>query len=97
MDAGSMVVKGQELRYALFGPSGASRTLLAYNGIGASLEAIEPFAAHFRDTRIVNFDVPGVGGSPAPALPYRFTWIARLAAQLLDALGIAEVDVFGVS
>ena len=56
-----------------------------------------PFAAQFRDTRVVTFDVPGVGGSPAPALPYRFAWLARLSARLLDALGIGEVDVFGVS
>jgi len=41
--------------------------------------------------------VPGVGGSPTPALPYRFTWLSRLAARLLDRLGIGEVDVFGVS
>ena len=56
-----------------------------------------PFAAHFRDTRIVTFDVPGVGGSPTPAIPYRFTWLTRLAARLLDQLDIGAVDVFGVS
>lgn len=88
---------GQELRYALLGPAGAARTLLVFNGIGASLETVTPFAAHFRNTRILTFDVPGVGGSPAPALPYRFSWLSRLATRLLDALDIARVDVFGVS
>ena len=82
---------------ALFGPPEAERTLLLFNGIGASLETVAPFAAHFRDTRIVTFDVPGVGGSPTPALPYRLSWLSRLAARLLDVLGIGEVDVFGVS
>jgi poly(3-hydroxyalkanoate) depolymerase len=90
-------IAGQELRYALHGPASAARTLLVFNGIGASLETAAPFAAHFRDTRVLTFDVPGVGGSPAPSLPYRFAWIARLAARLLDALDIRRVDVFGVS
>jgi poly(3-hydroxyalkanoate) depolymerase len=90
-------VAGQPVRVALYGPAGAAHTLLVFNGIGASLETVAPFAAHFRETRVVTFDVPGVGGSPAPATPYRFAWLARLAARLLDALAIAEVDVFGVS
>jgi poly(3-hydroxyalkanoate) depolymerase len=96
-DVRRIEVGSQRVRLALYGPAGASRTLLVFNGIGASVETVAPFAAQFRDTRIVTFDVPGVGGSPAPALPYRFAWLARLSARLLDALGIAEVDVFGVS
>lgn len=90
-------VGGQKVRTAIYGPANASRTLLVYNGIGASLETVEPFAARFTDTRIVTFDVPGVGESPTPAIPYRFTWVARLTARILDRLGIDEVDVFGVS
>lgn len=87
----------QELRYALMGPADAERVLLLFNGIGASLESVAPFAAHFRHMRILTFDVPGVGGSPAPHLPYRFSWLSRLAGRLLDQLGIGAVDVFGVS
>ena len=79
------------------GPADAERTLLVFNGIGASLETVAPFAEHFRHTRIVTFDVPGVGGSPAPGLPYRMSWLSRLARRLLDTLGIGAVDVFGVS
>jgi poly(3-hydroxyalkanoate) depolymerase len=45
----------------------------------------------------VTFDVPGVGGSPAPKLPYRLSWLSRLADRLLDTLDIGAVDVFGVS
>jgi poly(3-hydroxyalkanoate) depolymerase len=97
IDIRALRVAGQEIRVALYGPDAAARTLLVFNGIGASLETVAPFAAHFRDTRVVTFDVPGVGGSPAPALPYRLSWLARLAARLLDALGIGDVDVFGVS
>jgi len=45
----------------------------------------------------VVFDLPGVGGSPTPKLPYRLRKLARLAAKLLDQLGHARVDVLGVS
>lgn len=93
----TVIISGQKLRYAMLGPESARRVLLAFNGIGASLETAVPFAEAFQDTRILTFDVPGVGGSPAPSLPYRMTWVARLAARLLDRLDIAQVDVFGVS
>jgi poly(3-hydroxyoctanoate) depolymerase len=93
----TITLSGQELHYACLGPETASRTLLVFNGIGANIDTVAPFARRFRDTRIVTFDVPGVGGSPTPLMPYRFTWLTRLAARLLDALGIATVDVFGVS
>src|SRR5262249_16280706 len=43
------------------------------------------------------FDVPGVGGSPAPRLPYRPSMLARLSARLLEQLGHEQVDVLGVS
>ena len=74
-------VAGQDLRVAMMGPADAERTLLVFNGIGASLETVVPFAERFRRTRIVTFDVPGVGGSPAPRLPYRLSWLSRLAGR----------------
>jgi poly(3-hydroxyoctanoate) depolymerase len=96
-DTRTLEVAGQTLRIATIGPVEAERTLLVFNGIGASLEAVEPFAEQFRRTRIVTFDVPGVGGSPTPRLPYRLSWLSRLAERLLDELDIGAVDVFGVS
>jgi poly(3-hydroxyalkanoate) depolymerase len=51
-----------------------------------------------RGIGIVTFDVPGIGGSSMPALPYRFSWLASLANQLLAYLEIAgQVDVVGLS
>jgi poly(3-hydroxyalkanoate) depolymerase len=41
--------------------------------------------------------VPGVGGSPTPALPYRFSTLAFLVGHMLDALGYRRVDVLGLS
>ena len=96
-DIRTLQIAEQDLRVAMIGPVDAERTLLVFNGIGASLETVAPFAERFRRTRIVTFDVPGVGGSPAPKLPYRLSWLSRLAGRLLDKLDIGAVDVFGVS
>ncbi len=92
-----VTLTGQTVRVALCGPVNASRTLLVFNGIGASVETVAPFAEAFSDTRVVTFDIPGVGKSPTPALPYRFSGVARLAARILDEIGIGRVDVMGVS
>lgn len=94
---GTARIGGQSLRYALMGPQTAERTMLVFNGIGASLDVVAPIAHHFTRTQILIFDVPGVGGSPTPTLPYRFSGVSRLAQRLLDHLEIDEVDVMGVS
>ena len=71
--------------------------LLLFNGIGANIELVEPFLDALDGIEAIVFDVPGVGGSPVPALPYRPWMLARLAAQLLERLGHERVDVLGVS
>lgn len=87
----------QAICYAEGGAADAERTLLLFNGIGASVETAAKFSAAFETTRIVAFDVPGVGASPAPLLPYRLREVADIAAALLDHLGLLAVDLFGVS
>jgi poly(3-hydroxyalkanoate) depolymerase len=71
--------------------------ILFFNGIGANIELMTPLADWFVDRAIVTFDMPGVGRSPSPLLPYRPWMMARLAARLLDRYGIDQVDVMGVS
>jgi poly(3-hydroxyalkanoate) depolymerase len=71
--------------------------LLLFNGIGANIELLAPFLEALEGPEAIVFDVPGVGGSPVPALPYRPWTIARLAARLLDQLGHGRADVLGVS
>ena len=72
--------------------------LLLCNGIGASLELLEPFVAALDPAiEVIRFDVPGVGGSPTPPLPYPFPLLARLVGRLLDELGHQRVDVLGIS
>jgi len=90
-------VMGQDWNVALMGPEDADRTLLLCNGIGASIETTAPFVKHFKRTRLVAFDVPGVGGSPTPWAPYRLTNLTRMLNRILDQLGVGKVDVFGVS
>lgn len=68
------------------------------NGIGAPLETFQLFVdALDPSIEVIRFDVPGVGGSALPALPYRPWGLARLVARLLDKLGYDEVDVLGIS
>jgi poly(3-hydroxyalkanoate) depolymerase len=90
-------VGGQKLRVGIRRGEGARPPLLLFNGIGASIELTEPFLNALNGTDAIVFDVPGVGGSPAPRLPYRPWMLARLSARLLDQLGHEQVDVLGVS
>jgi poly(3-hydroxyalkanoate) depolymerase len=89
-------VGGQTLRVGIR-PGDKTRPLLLFNGIGANVELIEPFLDAFKGPEAIVFDVPGVGGSPAPRLPYRPSTLARLSTRLLNQLGHAQVDVLGVS
>lgn len=72
--------------------------LLLCNGIGVSLEALQPFVDRLDPERgVVRFDVPGVGGSPAPPLPYPIAGLASWVAALMTRLGHREFDVLGLS
>jgi poly(3-hydroxyalkanoate) depolymerase len=90
-------VGGQVLRVGVRRGEKARLPLLLFNGIGANIELVEPFLDALDGIEAVIFDMPGVGGSPAPALPYRPWMLARLSARLLDQLGHERVDVLGVS
>jgi poly(3-hydroxyalkanoate) depolymerase len=90
-------VGGQTLRVGVRRGDKARPPLLLFNGIGASIELVAPFLAALDGPEAIVFDVPGVGGSPAPRLPYRPATLAKLSARLLDQLGHDQVDVLGVS
>ncbi|MEJ8825513.1 poly(3-hydroxyalkanoate) depolymerase [Variovorax humicola] len=87
----------QRLRVAVWPGRRGGVPLLLFNGIGASLEMLMPLADNLGDIETITFDLPGVGESPAPLLPYRLCSMARLASRLLDVLGVDRVDVLGVS
>ncbi len=72
--------------------------LLLINGIGASLELLEPFVRQVDPgVEVIRFDPPGVGGSPQPPRPYRFGGLCELLSALLTELGYDVVDVLGIS
>ena len=71
--------------------------LLMLTGIGINLELFEPVAAALPDRRIVSFDMPGIGKSPDPFLPYTMNTMALTVAAVLDQLGIEQADVMGMS
>jgi poly(3-hydroxyalkanoate) depolymerase len=90
-------VEGQVLRVGVRAGNAARPPLLLFNGIGANIELLEPFLDALDGPPAIVFDVPGVGGSPPPWLPYRPSTLARLTARLLDQLGHEQVDVLGMS
>jgi poly(3-hydroxyalkanoate) depolymerase len=91
-------IGGQRLRVGVRrGDDSRATPLLLFNGIGANIELFAPFLDAFPGPDAIMFDVPGVGGSPAPVLPYRLRHLARLARELLDTLGRQQVDVLGIS
>ena len=91
-------VGGQRLRVGRWPGRGDGPPLLVFNGIGANIELLAPFVAALDSVEVLTFDVPGTGGSPLPALPYRLSTLARLTERLLQALGYkGALDVLGVS
>jgi poly(3-hydroxyalkanoate) depolymerase len=97
IDVQTIVVGRQPLRVAITrGPAGRP-PLLMFNGIGANWQLAKQFLHALTNTSAIIFDVPGIGGSPLPPLPYRPSTLARLAARLVAELGYSQVDVGGVS
>jgi poly(3-hydroxyalkanoate) depolymerase len=93
-----LTIGGRALRVSVRDGTAGWPPLLLCNGIGASLELLQPFVDELDQRRpVVRFDMPGVGGSPAPLLPYHLCTSAPLLAGLLDRLGYPHADVLGIS
>jgi poly(3-hydroxyalkanoate) depolymerase len=92
-------VGGRRLHVSVRPGDGSSPPLLLFNGIGAALEVLQPLVDELDSRReVIRFDVPGVGGSPDPKLPYNLSMMSLAAARLLDQIGRSgEVDVLGFS
>src|SRR6187551_3188910 len=90
-------VLGQQIRVKV--RAGTGVPLVLCNGIGASLEVLDPFVEQLNtDTTVVRFDVPGTGGSPDSPLPYGFPYLALVIRSLLLKLNIGgQVDILGLS
>jgi len=91
-----LAVAGQRIRVSV--RRGTGIPLVLCNGIGASLEVLEPLvAAVDPETTVIRFDVPGTGGSPTSVLPYGFPYLAWMLGRALSQLGYGVVDVLGLS
>ena len=92
-------VAGRTLRTACWRLDEPSEHLpvLFFNGIGANIEAVAPLAEALPERPFIMFDMPGVGESPDPVMPYNPFTMSWTAAQLLDKLGVGDVDVMGIS
>ena len=85
---------GQRIRVNVRHGSGVP--LVLCNGIGASLEVLDPLVERLGCT-VVRFDVPGTGGSPTSLAPYGFPYLAWVLGRVLSKLGFGVVDVLGLS
>ncbi len=94
----TIVVHGRQLRVSVRRGDGTRPALLLCNGIGASLELLQPFVdALDPELGVIRFDLPGIGGSPLPVVPYHMATLPPLIGGMLAALGENRVDVLGIS
>ena len=97
----NLAVRGLQVRVSVRSPRGRlvdEPPVLLCNGIGVSLEALQPLVdALDPDRGVVRFDVPGVGGSPAPPFPYPIAARSSWVTALMERLGHREFDVLGLS
>ena len=94
----TVTVRGRVLRVAVRGGNPQWPPLVLCNGIGARLELLQPFVdAVDAQREVVRFDMPGIGGSREPAMPYHLWTLAPLLSGLLDQLGYQQADILGIS
>ncbi len=95
---GTLALPGRVLQVAVRGGDPRWPPLLLCNGIGARLELLQPFVDALDPQRaVIRFDLPGIGGSPQPVIPYHLWTSAPLLSDLLDQLGYQQADVLGIS
>jgi poly(3-hydroxyalkanoate) depolymerase len=98
MSTRTLSVYGQKFRVDVRPGDGTRTPLVLCCGIGASFEVLQPFVDALDPAiEVIRFDVPGVGGSPAGPVPYRFPQLAWLLSRTLDQLGHRKVAVLGLS
>jgi poly(3-hydroxyalkanoate) depolymerase len=91
-------VGGRTLRVSVREGTQGWPPLLLCNGIGVSLELFQSFIDALDPRRpVIRFDMPGIGGSPAPLIPYHLLTLPSMLAGLLDQLGYQQADVLGIS
>lgn len=77
--------------------TGDGPPLLLVNGLGAHTDMWRPLEPVLDGFRVVQFDLPGAGRSPAPRAPLRMKRLARLCRSIMDHAGMDVADVLGYS
>jgi poly(3-hydroxyalkanoate) depolymerase len=89
---------GRRLLIDVRSGDGSLPPLLLLNGIGAPMQLLQPFVDALNARReVIRLDVPGVGGSPTPRIPYSMGLLAWSVSRALDQLRHDRVDVMGYS
>src|SRR4051794_34598128 len=90
-------IRAGDLRLRVSTVASDGRPLLLIGGIGANLEMWRPLRSALTGIATIAFDAPGTGHSDTPRWPWRMPRLAAVVAELLDTLGVGEVDVLGYS
>lgn len=89
-----LIAKGLQLNVSI---CGQGSPLLLLNGLGGLIRTFDPLRDELDDFMTITLDVPGVGKSQMPRWPIRLPSHADVIAEMLQQLGVDQVDVFGVS
>jgi pimeloyl-ACP methyl ester carboxylesterase len=76
---------------------GEGPPLLLINGLGANVATWTSLVEQLRGFTVIAFDAPGTGNSYTPMFPYTISWIADVAARVLNSTGHQRADVLGYS
>src|ERR1700746_1888902 len=86
--ASTVRVAGRALRGDVRAGDPARPLLRRCTRIGGGLEILQPFVDALDPGRpVIRFDLPGIGGSPLPAVPYHLGTLPWLLAGLPGRLG----------
>jgi 3-oxoadipate enol-lactonase len=92
------LMDGGALAYQIHGALHAGPPLLLVRPLGGTVELWGRFRARLAERhRVISFDLRGTGSSSPDPARVSTRGIARDALALLDHLGIAQADVFGIS
>lgn len=95
-----MTCQGREIHYMQWGASN-KETIVMWHGLARTGRDFDPTAAHFADRyRVICPDTLGRGLSAwadDPDKEYSVEFYAKIAAELIEQLGIEEMDWIGTS
>ena len=97
IDIGWHQFRGMKIRYGVRPGNPGGMPLIIFNGVGQSIEVLEPLIEALEGVEVIVYDVPGTGLSDTPRLPWRYRQHAELAANLVRQLGYESVTAMGIS